>query len=226
MSNKEHSEQHAALLKKNKLRQDEVEEVKAVVKKYLVPCLTAVIVVCIGFMAVGLARSLKQKKLDNACTALQEANIQMAVNPLQAIESYVALADKYDSSPYAPIALMRAAMAKYNQDDYAGAEALFSKVVDQYADHELALTAEYNEIICREERGLIEEAEKQYASFAEKNRESYLSTAARMAQARCLETLGKQKEALQIYEELTILNTPWQASAAEKQAMLSRRTAL
>lgn len=226
MSNKQHSEQHAALLKKNKLRQDEVEEVKAVVKKYLIPCVTAVVVVCVGFMAVGLVRSVKQKRLDNACTAFQEANVQMALNPIQAIDSYISLADKYDTSPYAPIALMRAAMAKYNRDDYVGAEALFTQVADEYADHELALTAEYNEIICREERGLVEDAAKQYASFAEKNRESYLSTAARMAQARCLKVLGKQKEALFIYEELAILNTPWQASAAEKQALLSKKTAL
>lgn len=226
MSNKQHSEQHTTLLNKNKLRQQEVDEVKAVVKKYLIPCVTAVVVVCVGFMAVGLVRSVKQKKLDNACTALQEANAQMSLNPVEAIRSYLALADKYDSSPYAPIALMRAALAKYNRDDYAGAEALFSQVVDQYADHELALTAEYNGIICREERGLVEDASKQYASFAEKNGESYLSIAARMAQARCLEALGKQKEALQIYEELTTLNTPWYASAVEKQAMLSRKTAL
>lgn len=226
MSNKQHSEQHSALLQKNKLRQQEVEEVKVVVKKYLIPCVTAVVVVCVGFMAVGLVRSVKQKKLDNACTALQEANAQMSLNPVEAITSYLALAEKYDSSPYAPIALMRAALAKYNRDDYVGAEALFSQVVDKYADHELALTAEYNEIICREERGLVEDAEKQYASFAKKNRESYLSTAARMAQARCLEALGKQKEALQIYEELTIMNTPWQMSAAEKQAMLSKKTVL
>ncbi|MBN2683990.1 MAG: tetratricopeptide repeat protein [Pontiellaceae bacterium] len=226
MSEKQHSKQHAALLKKNKLQQQEVQEVKVIIKKYLVPCVTVIAVVCVGFMVGGLVKSLKQSKLDKACMEMQAANTQMANDPTLAIESYLALADKYDSSPYAPLALMYAARTKFSQGNYKGAEVLFNQLSEDYPEHELALTAEYCSIICAEEQGLTQEAEKQYESFAKKNGESYLFPAARMAQARCLNVLGRQKEALQIYEEISTLNTPWQNTAMDKQALLSKQTAL
>lgn len=214
MSNKQHSDVHNNLMKKKSLEQAEVGEVMAVVKKYSTMIIGAVVLVLAVYIGITVVKNGKIKNRNNASVALADAGQLESMDPAQAAASYLDLVDEYKSSADAPVALLSAARLKFNAKAYDEAEVLYIQFLDEYSDHEAATLAELNIITCHEERGMVAEAAKQYADFASKG--SYLAPAALMAQARCLESLGKDSEAKQIYEELSLSDSDWQMPAGNK----------
>ena len=211
--------QEKKLQKKQELRQQEVGEVLAFLnnKKITTPVYIAVIAICGVALTTNIIKSAKNKKLAKASTALIEAT---------SAEGYLSMADQYDSTPYAPIALLNAACLKVDQGAIDDAENLYNRFLKDYSDHEMAPLAQFCKITCTEIKGGVADAANQYKAFATEHADSYLRPAAQMAQARCLESEGQLEKAQQIYEELSLEPTEWQTPAGNSLVVLKSKLAL
>lgn len=188
-----HSSKHNDVLKKQALQQSEVGEVLTVIKKYGVPTLIVIVVVCSIFLFDRYLKSSKAKKETSADIALTQAHTAA---------DYQTILDKYGSTSSAPIAMMDLAMAKFSAGKYAEAQALYEKFLKKYPKHEMAEQAELNKITCVEAEGKMSEAHLLYGEFVSKHKQSYLAPVAMMGQARCLEALNSDVDAKQAYEDL------------------------
>jgi len=213
---KQHSAQHADVLKKKALEQSEVKEVLNVIRKYAVPSGVVILVICGIFLFDSYLKSSKASKESKADVAL--------VNAMSAAD-FQNIVDKYGSTSAAPIAMMNLAMAKFSNGDYAAAQDLYGKFLKKYAKHEMAPQAELNLITCREAKGELSEAQILYSDFAGKHEGSYLAPVALMGHARCLEALGAPVDAKQAYEDLVVAypDSSWAGLAQTRMAVLNSK---
>ncbi|MEN7973267.1 MAG: tetratricopeptide repeat protein [Verrucomicrobiota bacterium] len=212
-----HSPQHADILKKQALEQQEVKEVLVFFRKYAKPAIIVVVAICAIVLADRFFKSLRLKKETAADTALMEA---------QGAEDLQKIVDNYGSTPTAPIALMELAREKFNAGQYDEAEELYTRLTKKYGGHELAVQAEFNLITCKEAKGQFEEAHQLYGAFAKGHESSYLAPAAKVGQARCMEALDKLAEAQIIYEDIVVNypETTWaQVAEANLKALLGKK---
>lgn len=199
MSNeKQHSEQHEALLKKQALEQQEVKEVLVFFQKYTKPLSLALIVICGLIIANSLMKTQRQKKEAKADAAFMQA---------QTPEAFKAVYEDYKSTAAGPLALMSAAKASFNGGQHAEAEELYNTFVKSYPKHEMVLQAKLNMISCKEAKGQLSEAHLLYGEFAQKQKSSHLAPLALIGKARCLQTLEQYTEAKIVYEDI-IVNYP------------------
>lgn len=194
-SEKQHSPQHQAVLKKQALEQQEVKEVLNFIRKYIVPTAVVVLVVSGIFLFDRYLKSSKASKEGKADAALMAA---------MSAADYEEIIDKYGSTASAPIALMRLAMTRFSDGEYDAAQELYGQFLKKYGKHEMALQAELNSITCREASGEYSEAHQLYSAFIGKHRDSYLAPVALMGQARCMESMGNLSEAKRAYEDLIV----------------------
>ncbi len=191
----QHSPQHEEVLKKQSLEQHEVKEVLNVFKKYAVPALIVVVIVCGAFLLdryLKTSKASKEHKADSALvTAMSPADFEEII-------------EKYGSTSSAPIALMQLAMSKFSDGDYDAAQDLYDQFLKKYGKHEMAAQAELNRISCQEAKGEYGEAHLKYGEFANSHKNSYLAPVAMMGQARCLEALGSAVDAKRAYEDLIV----------------------
>jgi TolA-binding protein len=192
-SNKQHSPQHAELLKKQSLEQQEVKEVLNFIRRYAKPTAIIIIAVCAFFLVDRYFKSSRIQKEIKADAALVQA---------VSAYDYQAILDDYGSTPSAPLALMGLALETFNAGQYDEADALYGKFLKKYGKHEMAVLAEFNQITCREAKGQLGEAHLLYGEFVNKHRDSYIAPLAMIAQARCLESLSLPADAKQVYEDL------------------------
>ncbi len=215
-SEKQHSPQHKDLLKKKELEQHEVKEVLNVFRKYGVPVLIGILVVCGIFL---FDRYLKASKV--AKEAKADAALMSAYGPADLEE----IVDKYGSTSTAPIAMMNLAMSRFSDGDYDGAQATYTEFLKKYGKHEMALQAELNGITCREAKGELSEAHLLYGEFASQHEDSYLAPVALSYQARCLEEMGNNAEAKRAYEDLIVAypGSSWAQLAETKLTVINSR---
>lgn len=213
MSNeKQHSEQHEALLKKQALEQQEVKEVLAFFQKYSKPAIVVIIAICAIILSNRLIQTQRQSKELKADTALTLA---------QTPEALMAIYEDYSSTPAAPLALMSLAKGKFNNGLTDEAQELYSTFVKQYPKHEMFPQAELNLINCKEANGQLGDAHLLYAEFAQKYADNvFLAPVALLGKARCLVELEQYSEAQIVYENI-IVNYPESSWAREAEASLS-----
>lgn len=215
-SEKQHSPQHQELLKKQALEQQEVKEVLNVFRKYGVPTLVFILVVCSIFLFDRYLKSSKAAK-----EAKADAALVMAMSPAD----YEDIIDEYGKTATAPIAMMRLAMTRFSNGEYDAAQALYSEFLDEYGKHELAVQAQLNLITCREAKGEHSEAHLLYGDFLSKHRDSYLAPLALMGQARCMEAMGNLAEAKRAYEDLIVgyPGSSWSSLAETRMSVLDTK---
>lgn len=211
-SEKQHSPQHEALLKKKAFEQQEVKEVLTFIQKYAKPATIALVVVCAIVLADRFFKSQRHMKEVIADAELMQAR---SAQDLQAV------VDDYAATPAGPIALMGLAREKFNTGLFDEAEALYTTFVKKHAHHELTDQAKLNLIACKEAKGQLGDAHLLYGEFAKQHKGSYLEPEARMGQARCLEALGQLPEAQIAYEDI-IVNFPESSWAQQAEANLKR----
>lgn len=217
MSDKQpHSPKHTDVLKKQAMEQSEVKEVLNFLKKYGVPTLVAIIVICGIYLFDRSLKSSKAKKEATADTALLAARTPA---------DFEEIVEDYGKTSSGPIALMSLGMARFSEGNYTAAQAHYSEFLKKYGDHDMALQAELNLITCQEELGGLSEAHLKYGEFAAAHPDSYLAPLARMGQARCLESMGSLEEARRAYEDLIVAypGSSWANVAETRMKVISSK---
>jgi TolA-binding protein len=212
-----HSPHHEEVLKRQALEQSEVKEVLVFFKKYAKPAAIVLALACIFILVDKSLKSSRFKKEAKADAALMTA---FDIGALQAV------LDNYPSTPSGPLALMELAKEQFNAGQVDVAEALYSRFSKDYEGHELADQASLNLITCKMAKGQYADAHRLYGEFAQMHADSYLTPAALMGQARCLESLGQLEEAQIAYEDVIVNypNTVWANDADFKlKAVLARK---
>ncbi len=213
---KQHSDRHADVLKKQALEQSEVKEVLNFIRKYAVPTAVVVGIICGGFL---FDRYLK------ASRASKEAKADSALMNAMGADDYQMIIDKYGSTASAPVAMMKLAMARFSNGDYVAAQELYGTFLKKYGKHEMAAQAELNLITCREAKGELSEAQQLYAAFAGEHEGSYLAPVALIGHARCLEALDAPLDAKQAYEDLIVAypGSSWARLAETRMTVLNSK---
>ena len=196
MSNeKQHSEQHQELLKKQSLEQKEVQEVLNFFKKYAMPAAVVILAICAVFLVVRMRESSRVAKEGEADNLLLNA---------VCAEDYQTIVDEYGKTSSGPLALMSLAMTRYNEGNYDEAGKLYADFVERYKKDDMVPQAKLNIITCRECKGEYSEAHLLYGEFISEQPDSSLAPLALMGKARCLEAMGSEDQAKLVYEDLMV----------------------
>ena len=214
---KQHSEQHEELLKKQALEQQEVKEVLVFIQKYAKPASIAIVVICVLILANRFTQSKRLQK-----EAKADAALMMARSP----EDLQAVYENYGSTPTAPLALMELAKSKFNGGQIDAAEELYSTFIKKFSSHTMTAQAELNLIHCQEAKGQHAEAQNRYAEFSQSHKDNLLLSALSLiGQARCMETLQKYSEAKIVYEDIIVSypDSSWAQIAEENLKILASK---
>lgn len=115
------------------------------------------------------------------------------------------LMERCSASPLAPLIMLKQAQTQYSDGNYELSMNTCERFLKQYPKHELAPAAELGLVFCREAfPGGAEDAQKGFAAFIAKNPSSFLVNEAIFGRARCLEQLGRNEEARQVYEDFKV----------------------
>jgi TolA-binding protein len=191
--NQAEKQRHEELLKHQALENAEVKEVLNVIQKYAKPVATAIVVVCVLFLANNFFKSNRIKKEAKADAALMQA---------KTAEDYQAILNDFGKTPSAPLAMMGLAQEKFNAGQLDEAETLYGEFAAKYPRHDMAVQAEFNQITCKEAKGELSEAIILYGEFKDKHEGSHLAPVALLGQARCFESLDNYPEAKLVYEDI------------------------
>ncbi len=206
MMDHEHTPEHAELLKKQALKEQEVSEVIGFLKRYGKLIGTGLLAALIAVIALRGIANHKASKL-----AAAEKMLMSARTPQQLEE----VVTKYGSTPTGPIALLNLAKLLFNSGDSAQARVQYERFLKKYNNHDLRPVAELGLAYCTEADGNFAGAATQFAGFAEKHSTSYLHPIAILSVARCMEQAGQIAEARIVLEDFLTENagTSWAGTA-------------
>jgi len=115
------------------------------------------------------------------------------------------LMERCSASPLAPLIMLKQAQTQYSDGNYDLSMNTCERFLKEYPKHQLAQVAELGLVFCREALpGGADAAQKGFAAFITKYPSSFLVNEATFGQARCMEQLGRNEEARQIYEDFKV----------------------
>jgi TolA-binding protein len=175
----------------------------------------AVIVVA-AIATVVVYRNKKTESIQNAGQILSGARTP------QDLQSVV---QKHDSTPYAPLAMLKLAKMHFNAGDYSQALTQYVEFQKKYPTHPMVDGAELGRVYCLEAQGQTEEALKGFVAFLTAHPDHFLSSQAMFGQARCLEQMGRDLEAKAVYEDFIVAHpdSPWTIKAKELLAVIVKK---
>lgn len=174
-----------------------------------------VVVLVVGLGAWFFVRSSRQ--------SVEEAS--RMVSTARSVDDLVNVVRQYPSSPSAPVALIMAAKAYYDQGGYDLAMAQYEEFKQKYPDHEWSEAATLGIVHCMEAMGRLEDALNGYGAFLAAQPGHFLSAEAVMGQGRCLQMLGRNAEARSLYEDFMAANpqSGWTPRMKELLEVVNRR---
>jgi len=164
---------------------------------------------------ISTQREQKEVAAGQAYTQLM-LNPPAGANPQPAVDSYLALAKKYDGTMAAQRAQLQAASVLFMGGRYAEAQAQFQNFVTANAGSALVAAAKTGIAASLESLGKLDEALAAYRAVSTGYPDSNEAVTAKFAAGRILELQGKLTEAVAAYQEVTRL--PLAGSLAQEAA--------
>jgi predicted negative regulator of RcsB-dependent stress response len=185
---------------------DELQQVKDWLKEHGRSTLTLLTIAVAVFLAITWFKNRKAARIAKADQVLF-----MAESPVD-LEN---LTRDYDSTPAAPLALIRMGKMYYDSGDATKASAAYDRFISTYPDHPMKPVAELGRIHCLEAALQIEQAMGAFGTFAETYKDHWLAPLALLGKGRCLEQLERFKEARVVYDDFRAANpdSPWARKA-------------
>ncbi|HOO76971.1 MAG TPA: tetratricopeptide repeat protein [bacterium] len=172
---------------------DTVTLVSMHIQRHSLLYLIGVVCVAVATVLVGVFVYQGNRQKATAREALAQAE-----TPAQLAE----IARRYQSSPEAPLALLRLADLVYGQEEYAAALQNYQTFLNRYGAHPLADMAQMGKGYSLEGQQRWEEAALAYRELPAKYPNSSLFPEALYNSARCLIHAGRNTEGLNAYRQL------------------------
>lgn len=176
---------------------DELQQVKDWLKQHGNRLVTLLTISAAIVLAIAWFRNHKATKIAKADQILYTA---------ETTKDLEALTQDYESTPAAPLALIRLAKLYYDTGDAGKASDTYERFLNSHPTHPLKPVAELGKIHCLEAALQIEQAMGAFGSFAVTHKDHWLAPVALIGKARCLEQLDRIKEARAVYDDFRAAN--------------------
>ena len=146
----------------------------------------------------------------------QQESSQLLVQA-RSIDDLQDVMTRYDSTPAAPLSLLKLAKVQYDMADYSAALTRYEEFETKYPEHEMVPGARLGRVFCLEASGDTQGALDGFRSFVQTYPDHYLTPQAQLGEGRCLQLLGKREEARTVYEDFIAANpdSAWIGNAKE-----------
>lgn len=149
-------------------------------------------------------------------TQSQSQKAAVSLSTARTAEDYENVVRRYSGTAVNVPALLKAAKAYYDQNEFDKAIEKYDAFKNRYPNHELVDVAEVGRLHCLEAKQQFAEALPGFTEFAAKKTDHYLRPQAMLGRARCLARMGRTEEARTACEDCSVAypKTLW-AQAAE-----------
>ena len=164
-------------------------------KQYMVPVCAGVLVALVVVIGIGIYKSSKVAKAEQAANALMQA---------QTLEEVQQVATEYEKTATGPAAMLALANAYFQSGQYLLAKSSYNEFLKAYPAHILAPAAVLGQAFCQEAEGDVAGALQAFQAFVAANPDYFLTPTAVFGQARCLEELKQYDEAKVVLEDFIV----------------------
>lgn len=123
------------------------------------------------------------------------------------VEEFSNIVETYNKTSAAPIALLSLAAQQFHRGEYLQAQSSYQKMLDEYPEHLMNVSAVLGVAYCKEGAQDHQEALEEFDRFIEAYPDHYLAPMAQFGRARCLLSLNQADQARAVYEDFITAHT-------------------